>query len=116
VRVVTYNIHKWRTIGDQPNFVLLADLLKGIDADVIGLNEVIHPVSTEAGAALSWLADELGMYFAFAAREPRRRLGHSWTGGSGDALLSRFPLKSVGWGLFAPIPEKKHRGFSGGSA
>ena len=61
MRIVTYNIHKWRTIGDQPNFGLLADLLKGIDADVIGLNEVIHPVSTEAGVALACLADELGM-------------------------------------------------------
>jgi endonuclease/exonuclease/phosphatase family metal-dependent hydrolase len=111
VRVVTYNIHKWRTIGDQPNFGLLADLLKRIDADVVGLNEVLHPVSTEAGAALSWLAEELGMHFGFAAREPRRRLGHSSTGGSGNALLSRFPLVSVGWGLFGPIPEKKHRGF-----
>jgi endonuclease/exonuclease/phosphatase family metal-dependent hydrolase len=102
---------QWRTIGDQPNFSLLADLLKGIDADVIGLNEVLHPVSTPAGTALSWLADELGMYFAFAAREPRRRLGPCSTGGSGDALLSRFPLVSVAWGRLAPIPEKKHRGF-----
>jgi endonuclease/exonuclease/phosphatase family metal-dependent hydrolase len=111
VRIITYNIHKWRTIRDQTNLVLLVDLLKRVDADVIGLNEVLHPLPAETGSALSWLADELGMYFAFAAREPRRRLGHSSTGSSGDALLSRFPFVSVGWGLFSPIPEKKQRGF-----
>jgi endonuclease/exonuclease/phosphatase family metal-dependent hydrolase len=111
VRVVTYNIHKWRTIHDRPNFAMLVELLGGVDADVIGLNEVLHPVPTEAGAALSRLADELGMYVAFAAREPRRRLGNASTGGSGNALLSRFPFTSVGWGLFSPIPDKKQRGF-----
>jgi endonuclease/exonuclease/phosphatase family metal-dependent hydrolase len=111
VRVLTYNIHKWRTIQDQPNAVLVANLLKGIAADVIALNEVLHPVPTERGAALSWLAAELGMVVAFAAREPRRQLGNSMTGASGDALLSRFPFKSVGWGLFSPLPGKKQRGF-----
>jgi endonuclease/exonuclease/phosphatase family metal-dependent hydrolase len=111
VRVVTYNIHKWRTISDQPNLSLLAHLLKATDADVIGLNEVLHPFPTPAGAALSRLADELGMDFAFAAREPTRRLGHGSTGGSGNALLSRFPLVSVAWGLFAPVPDKIQRGF-----
>jgi endonuclease/exonuclease/phosphatase family metal-dependent hydrolase len=111
VRVVTYNIHRWRTIGDRPNFALLTGLLKALDADVIGLNEVLHPVITEKGAGLSWLADELGMHFAFAAREPRRIHGDSATGGSGDAIMSRFPLASVAAGLFAPIPDKKHRGF-----
>ncbi len=51
------------------------------------------------------------MYVAFAAREPRRRLGDSSTGGSGDAVLSRFPFASVGWGLYSPLPGKKQRGF-----
>ena len=40
---MTDNIHKWRTLQDRPNFVLLADWPRGVDADVIGLNEVLHP-------------------------------------------------------------------------
>ncbi len=111
MRVVTYNIHKWQTIGDEPNFGLVASLLKGIGADVIGLNEVLHPRRAPAGAALSWLAGELGMSFAFSAREPKRLPGHSATVASGDAVLSRFPFASVETGLFAPVPEKKQRRF-----
>ena len=111
MRVITYNIHKWRTRHDQPNCRLLADLLKKANADVIGLNEVLHPYPTESGAALSCLADELGMSVAFGAREPRRQLGTSSTGGSGDALLSRFPFVSTAWTPVLPIPGKKDRGF-----
>jgi endonuclease/exonuclease/phosphatase family metal-dependent hydrolase len=111
VRVLTYNIHKWRTIHDRPNFTPVADLLKGVAADVIGLNEVLHPAPAGSGVALSWLADELRMYVAFAAREPRRQLGGSSPGAGGDALLSRFPFVSVACGLFSPIPGKKQRGF-----
>jgi endonuclease/exonuclease/phosphatase family metal-dependent hydrolase len=111
VRIITYNIHKWRTSDDQPNFRLLVDLLKRANADVIGLNEVLHPYPTETGPALSRLAEELGMSVAFGAREPRRQLGTSATGGSGDALLSRFPLVSTVWTPLLPIPGKKQRGF-----
>jgi endonuclease/exonuclease/phosphatase family metal-dependent hydrolase len=111
VRVLTYNIHKWRTTQDLPNVALLADLLKGVEPDVIGLNEVLHPALVEDRVALSWLADELGMYVAFGAHEPRRQLGNSSPAAGGDALLSRFPLVSVGCGLFSPLPGKKQRGF-----
>jgi endonuclease/exonuclease/phosphatase family metal-dependent hydrolase len=111
VRVITFNIHKWRTSDDRPNFRLVVDLLKRADADVIGLNEVLHPCPTEAGAALSCLATELGMYVAFGACEPRRQLGAAPTGGSGDALLSRFPFVSTAWAPLSPIPDKKQRGF-----
>jgi endonuclease/exonuclease/phosphatase family metal-dependent hydrolase len=89
----------------------LVDLLKRLNADVIGLNEVLHPFPTEAGAALSCLADELGMAVAFGAREPRRQLGTPATGGSGDALLSRYPFLSTAWAPLSPIPDKKPRGF-----
>jgi endonuclease/exonuclease/phosphatase family metal-dependent hydrolase len=86
-------------------------LLKGARADVIGLNEVLHPYPTTTGAALLWLADQLGMYVAFAAREPRRRSGNSLTGGSGNAILSRFPFASVACGLYTHLPGKTQRGF-----
>ena len=51
------------------------------------------------------------MYVAFGAREPRRELGTSPTGGSGDALLSRFRFVSTAWAPLPPIPGKKQRGF-----
>jgi endonuclease/exonuclease/phosphatase family metal-dependent hydrolase len=96
---------------DQPNLILLVNLLRTIHADVICLNEVLHPLPTRHGPALSWLADTLGMQVAFGARQPKRQSGDSTTGGSGDALLSRFPIKAAAWGLFSAIPEKKQRGF-----
>jgi endonuclease/exonuclease/phosphatase family metal-dependent hydrolase len=111
MRVLTFNIHKWRTMQDRPNLILLVDLFQAVKADVICLNEVLHPLPTSNGPALSWLADELGMTVTFGARQPKERSGDVTTGGSGNALLSRFPIKAVAWGLFSAIPETKQRGF-----
>ncbi len=43
MRVVTYNIHGWRTTDDRPNLDLVASVLADTQADIIGLNEVFYP-------------------------------------------------------------------------
>ena len=62
-------------------------------ADVVGLNEVLHPVTTSARtyAPLAELAEHLGMWYAFG---PSGWLdyGPSWQGPVGNAVLSRYPL------------------------
>lgn len=111
MRVLTYNLHGWRTIDDQPNFDLVADLLKRSDADVIGLNEVYHPARAATDSALGWLAGQLGMSYAFGACEPRRIPGTSTPVSYGNALLSREPLASASSGLFSALPGKEQRGY-----
>ncbi|HEY8506208.1 MAG TPA: endonuclease/exonuclease/phosphatase family protein, partial [Gemmataceae bacterium] len=75
MRVLTYNIHGWRTTDDRPNLSLVAELLERAQVDVVGLNEVYHPYPAESGAALGWLAGRLGMSYAFAACESRKLPG-----------------------------------------
>ena len=43
MRIVTYNIHGWRTTDGQPNLVAVAETLEQIGADIVGLNEVHYP-------------------------------------------------------------------------
>jgi len=108
MRVLSYNVHRWRTIHDQTNLDLLVKLLKSIEADVIGLNEAYHPAPC---TALSWLAEQLRMRVAFAANGARRSPGDVTSGASGNALPSRYPFESVFSGLYPPAEGKKQRGF-----
>jgi endonuclease/exonuclease/phosphatase family metal-dependent hydrolase len=111
MRVICYNIHGWRTIRNQSNLDLVADLLKRTEADVIGLNEAYHPVRTASGPALSWLAEQLGMRVAFAAKRACGYPGDITSGASGNALLSRLPFVSIFSGLYTPLEGKRPRGF-----
>src|SRR5262245_25873992 len=111
MRVLCYNVHGWRTIRGQMNLELLVDLLRRAGADVIGLNEAYHPVPTASGPALSWLAEQLGMRVAFAAKRACGYPGDITSGASGNALLSRFPFASVFSGLYTPLEGKRPRGF-----
>ena len=67
MRVVTYNIHGWRTTDDRPNLDLVASVLADTQADIIGLNEVFYPRVVEGAnePALAALAARLNMQFVF---------------------------------------------------
>ena len=111
MRVLSYNIHGWLTAHGRTNLGLLVELLERTEADVIGLNEAYHPTPTESGAALSWLAEQLGMRVAFAAKRARGSTGDITPGAFGNALLSRFPFASVFSGLYSPLEGRRPRGF-----
>lgn len=88
----------------------LADVIAGAQADVIGLNEVLHPVTTSAHtyAPLAQLAGRLGMWYAFG---PSGWIdyGPGWQGPVGNALLSRYPLTEVANALLPRLPGTKQR-------
>lgn len=88
----------------------LADVIAGAQADVIGLNEVLHPVTTASHtyAPLAQLADRLGMWYAFG---PSGWIdnGPNWHGPVGNALLSRIPLEDVANTLLPRLPGTKQR-------
>jgi endonuclease/exonuclease/phosphatase family metal-dependent hydrolase len=94
MRVVTYNIHGWRTAGGEPNWAAIGDVLEALDASVVGLNEVFYPqvVAGAAGPALEALAARLGMHFVFGPCL-RWAAEHNMPATAyGNALLSRWPI------------------------
>lgn len=111
MRILSFNIHGWRTLHGETNLDLLVDLFKRTKADVIALNEAYHPVATKSGTALSWLAEQLDMRVAFAAKRACGDPSDITSGASGNALLSRFPFASTFSGLYSPIEGRKQRGF-----
>lgn len=107
---MTYNIHRWAGRDQRMALDQLADVIAGSQADVIGLNEVLHPVTTaqHTYAPLAQLAGHLGMWYAFG---PSGWIdyGPNWQGPVGNALLSRYPLADVANTLLPKLPGTKQR-------
>lgn len=110
VRIMTYNIHRWAGRDQRLDLGRLAEVIRAADADVVGLNEVLHPVwmGSHAYAPLAELAERLAMYYAFG---PSGWVDHGpgWHGPVGNALLSRYPLTDVANTLLPRLPGSKQR-------
>jgi endonuclease/exonuclease/phosphatase family metal-dependent hydrolase len=112
MRVLTYNIHGWRTVAGLPNLNAVAQVLEAANADLIGLNEVFYPRVVEGAseAALEALAARLGMHFVFGPclRWPAQdnMPAHAY----GNALLSRWPILASAAHHLTPVPDKEQRG------
>src|SRR5512138_472208 len=96
IRIMTYNIHRWAGMDRRLDTERLADVIRAAGADVVGLNEVLHPVTDglRIYEPLADLAGLLGMNYAFG---PSGWIdyGPGWQGAVGNALLSRYPLSDV---------------------
>jgi len=94
IRVLTYNIHGWRTTDGRPNLNAIADVLTATKADIIGLNEVYYPrvVDGDTRPALAALAERLGMHFVFGPCLRWPAQNHMPADAYGNALLSRWPI------------------------
>ncbi len=96
MRLLTYNIHYWAGLDGQLNVEAVIQLLRESQADVIGLNEVLHPLRTPLGDRYPLLdvAEALGMYWAFGPTFQQGTL-RFWPGTLGNAVLSRYPIRHV---------------------
>jgi len=94
MRIVTYNIHGWRTAENHPNLAGVGDVLEAIGADIIGLNEVYYPrvVAGSDKPALEALAERLGMHYVFGAALRWPAQDDMPEDAYGNALLSRWPI------------------------
>lgn len=112
MRVVTYNIHGWRTQDDRPNLDLVAATLSSVEADIIGLNEVYYPRAAEGatGPALAALADRLGMRYVFGPCLRWPAQDDLPADAYGNALLSRWPILASAGHHLTPVPDKEQRG------
>ncbi|MET9019257.1 endonuclease/exonuclease/phosphatase family protein [Actinopolymorpha sp. NPDC004070] len=113
VRVASYNIHH----GAGPDNVLdlpdVANEIRGLRADVIGLQEVDRHWGDRSDNLdeAAWLADRLDMYVAYAANLD---LDPATPGGErrqyGTAILSRFPIQSYTNTLLPKFGDDEQRG------
>lgn len=110
MRLVTYNVHYWAGLDGKINVRRVIRVLRESRADVIGLNEVLHPLQTPKGAVFPLLevASALGMYWAFGPSFEQRR-ANAWPGLLGNAVLSRYPIQHVQNILLRPVSWRKPR-------
>lgn len=114
VHLMTYNIHRWAGRDQRIDLDRLAGVIQASGADVIGLNEVLHPVTDgqRTYAPLAELAERLGMYYAFGA-SGWMDYGPDWQGPVGNAILSRYPLTDVSNSRLPRLPSTKQRSLLG---
>ncbi|MFE8014464.1 endonuclease/exonuclease/phosphatase family protein [Streptomyces antibioticus] len=106
MRVVTWNLW-WRFGPWEARQKAILSVLRELRPDVVGLQEVW----AAGGENLAgWLADELGLYWAWAPSPAperwRRRLPEGEEGGVdiGNAVLSRWPVIAQDT-LLLPVPD-----------
>lgn len=114
MRVMTYNIHRWAGQDGRLDVTRLAAVILAAGADVVGLNEVLHPVMTGSRTSepLTELARLLGMHYAFGPSGWVDRRA-AWHGPVGNAVLSRYPLANVANTLLPRLPGTQQRSLLG---
>jgi len=112
--MMTYNIHRWEGSDRRLDLDRLANVIRIAEADIVGLNEVLHPVTIGRRIVepLADLADRLDMYYAFG---PSGWIdyGPGWSGPVGNALLSRYPLAEISNMALPRLPGTKLRSMLG---
>lgn len=117
MRILTFNIHGWRTRNGAPNWQQVAEVIRASGADIVGLNEVYHPFAgPENGNShsltplLDRVADALGMYAVFGPCLRWPATDDMPEKSYGNGLLSRWPLIASAAHHLSPVPDKEQRG------
>jgi ribonuclease HII len=103
IRVLTYNIRHWYGTDERLDVTRVAKVIAETRADIVGLNEVFHPLTTkcETRDLFSRMAARLGMAFAFGPTTPYSDWGYV-AGPYGNGLLSRYPIRCA---QTIPLPQ-----------
>src|SRR5262245_55887437 len=90
IRVVTYNIHKCQGMDRRVQPARIVEVLREVDADIIGLQEVL---SLENGSReqdqARFISEHLELEYHLG--ETRKHKGAAY----GNVILSRLPIKAV---------------------
>ena len=86
VRVATYNVHRSRGLDQRTSPARIGAVVASLEADLVALQEVLGPSSSDARGHVAEIAEAAGMQWVMA---PTRRLRrHAY----GNVVLSRFPV------------------------
>jgi endonuclease/exonuclease/phosphatase family metal-dependent hydrolase len=86
LRIVTYNIHRCRGMDRRTRPERVAEVLRGVNADIIALQEVVG-AGPHGGSQIEEIGAALGMGWVMA---PTRRLRHHLFG---NVVLSHYPIR-----------------------
>lgn len=94
IRVVTFNIHHGKGTDGRLKLERTADLLEGLEADIIGLNEIDRYFSKRSRYMdqVAYLAERLRMNYAFGPAVTFRAKEASMLRQYGSAILTRYPI------------------------
>jgi len=90
IKVMSFNIHHGANTENLATLDKMAELIRSSGADIVGLQEV-DSICKRSGNVdqAKYLGEKSGLYYTFVKH-------FSYDGGSyGQALLSRFPIKST---------------------
>jgi len=110
MNVLTYNVHLWEGRDGRMDIERLATIIEHSQADIVALNEVLHPVETHFGASkpLADLANLLRMDWAFGQSNRVVQMS-GWWGPVGNAVLSRYPIGADANHYLARLPLTQGR-------
>jgi endonuclease/exonuclease/phosphatase family metal-dependent hydrolase len=87
LKILTYNIQQGYSDGGLKNYDGQLDLIREIDADIIGLQESdTNRIANGNADVVRYFAERLNMYTYFGPK--------TVTGTFGDALLSKYPIEN----------------------
>lgn len=110
MKVLTYNVHLWAGRDGRIDIDRLATIIESSEADIVSLNEVLHPVQThfDSSRPLAELANLLRMDWAFGESNRVVQMA-GWWGPVGNAVLSRFPIVNDTNHYLARLPMTQGR-------
>ncbi|MBI4446169.1 MAG: endonuclease/exonuclease/phosphatase family protein [Acidobacteria bacterium] len=85
MKIVTYNVHKCRGLDSRTDAQRIGEVLRGIHADIIALQEIFSSKHSNLAQA-EYLASKLHLHLAFG------RTRHLGRRRYGNAVLSRWPI------------------------
>lgn len=109
MRIVTWNIHGWKSADQKPNLNAVGEVLQTIQPDIVGLNEVFYPRRVEGSEqpALAALAERLGFHFVFGPCVRWPAQNDMPADAYGNAILARWPIIASSAHHLTPKEEDK---------
>jgi endonuclease/exonuclease/phosphatase family metal-dependent hydrolase len=112
MKLLTYNIHHWEGSDGRVDVSRATKVIYESGAEVVALNEVFHPATTEPGEQplLEAMAQHLSMAYVFGETlsfYPEAGFPAPY----GNALLTRCPILSAEAHLMVDLPGREQRGF-----
>lgn len=89
IKVATYNIHGWVGSDGKSNPERICAVIRELDTQVVGLQEVQFPVASSRQASEEVLWQQTGMFVAFGPTLDKT------SGPFGNAILSKIPFAAV---------------------